>query len=59
MKQLVNFIIMTILALVVVMTLVFTFLQLQKSQTIDERLVSSLTTKLDTALIKQVIDKVR
>lgn len=59
MKNLLNFIILTILSLVVIMTIVFVFLQLQKSQTIDDRLVSSLTTKLDTALIKQVIDKVR
>ena len=58
MKQLVNLIISLVLALVVISTAMFAYMQIKRSQTIDESLVSSLTTKLETALIQQVITKI-
>lgn len=39
-------------------TLGFTYLKLQRSQTLDETLVSNLTTQLDTRAIDQAVTKI-
>ena len=58
MKHLINIIILAVLSLIVILTSVFAILQLQRSQSIDESLVSSLTTKLETTLIQQILTKI-
>lgn len=57
MKQLITIIIVSTLATVVILTGVFTSIQIKRSRTIDETLVSSLTTQLETVLIQQVYEK--
>lgn len=59
MKYLINFFIIGVLIIVVALTATFALLQVKRSQTIDDSLVSSLTTQLDTALLKKVIDKLK
>ena len=58
MKQLINIAAIIILGIVITLTGVFTGLQLKRSQTIDERLVSSLETTLDIKAIQQAITKI-
>jgi len=57
MKHIVNIFTVVVLATIIGFTSMFTYLQVKKSQQIDERLVSSLTTQLDTSLIQKVYAK--
>lgn len=58
MKQIINIIIVVTLGIVIALTGIFAILQLQRSQAVDERLVSSLTSTLDTVAIQQALTKI-
>lgn len=58
MNQLIKIIAALILSFIVVATIGFTYLQIQRSQALDESLVSDLTTQLNTIIIDQAIQKI-
>ncbi len=58
MKQIITLITTLVLMTILAATIGFSLLQIQKSRLVDESLVSSLTTKLDTNLIDQAIQKI-
>ena len=57
MIRLIKIITAIILAAIISATVGFTYLQIQRGQTIDQGLVSDLTTQLETTLIDKAIDK--
>lgn len=58
MNQLIKIIAALILSSIAVATIGFTYLQIQRSQALDESLVSDLTTQLNTIIINQAIQKI-
>ncbi len=58
MKQITTLIVTLVLTTILAATIGFSLLQIQKSRLVDESLVSSLTTKLDTNLIDQATQKI-
>jgi len=58
MNHLVKIIVGLFLSALIGSTIWFTSLQLQRSNTLDEALVSDLTTKLDTNVINQAVNRI-
>jgi len=58
MNQIMKIIAAIVLIFIVAATTGFTYLQITRSQTLDENLVSNLTTQLDTRTIDQAISKI-
>ena len=58
MNRLIRIIVTIVLGFIVAGTLGFTYLQIQRTQTLDEGLVSDLTTQLDKAVIDQAIERI-
>lgn len=56
MNQLIKVLTAIILTTIILASLGFTYLQIQRSQTTDQALVSDLTTVLETSLIDQAIN---
>ncbi|MBI2009583.1 MAG: hypothetical protein HYS86_00240 [Candidatus Chisholmbacteria bacterium] len=57
-NSLVKIIALIFLTALIAATLWFSLTQYQKSQTVDEALVSNLTTRLDTRTLDQAIEKI-